>query len=96
MKPADRRFIEYWKDQRSGSRSGYYATYILGWGVVIFLVLFFLSRLLTDLWETGGPYLAIIFIVISLVLSFLITHFTYTKNEKRLEKLTMEDEEHLN
>lgn len=96
MKPADRRFVEYWKDQSSGSRSGYYITYILGWGVVIFFIFFFLSRLFTNLWETGGPYLAFIFIALSLILSFLITHFTYTKNEKRMNKLMLEKEENLN
>lgn len=96
MKAADRRFIEYWKDQRKGSRSGYYVIYILGWSIVGFFVLFFLSKLFTNLWETGGKSLAYIFIAISLASAFLITHFTYTGNEKKLRRLTEQYKEELN
>lgn len=96
MKPADRRFIAYWQDQRQGSRFGYYITYILGWGVVFFFALFFLSKLFTNLWKTGGPYLALIFIIISLICSFLLTHLTYTRNEKRLHRLLLDSKEEMN
>lgn len=96
MKAADRRFIESWKDQRKGSRFGYYLTYIVGWSIVSFFVLFFLSKLFTNLWETGGQSLVYIFIVISLVTAFLVTHFTYTGNEKKLHRLMEEYKEELN
>lgn len=96
MKASDRRFLEYWKDQRKGSRTGYYITYIIGWTIVAFFVLFFLSKLFTDLWETGGSSLVYIFAGISWVSAFLITHFTYTGNEKKLHRLTEEYKEELN
>lgn len=96
MKAADRRFIENWKDQRKGSRLGYYLTYIVGWTIVSFFVLFFLSKLFTNLWETGGKYLVYIFIGISLVTAFLVTHLTYTRNEKRLHHLMEAYKEELN
>ncbi len=96
MKSADRRFIENWKDQRKGSRTGYYLTYIVGWTIVSFFVLFFLSKLFTNLWETGGKSLVYIFIGISLVAAFLVTHLTYTGNEKKLQKLMNEYKEELN
>ncbi|HRN72114.1 MAG TPA: hypothetical protein PLM81_03225 [Ginsengibacter sp.] len=91
MKAEDRRFIEYWKDQRKGSRAGYYITYIIGWAIVTFFILFFLSKLLTNLWKTGGPYLIHIFITLSIVCGFLVTHYTWTHNEKRLNDLTEDD-----
>lgn len=96
MIPEDRRFMAYWKDQRQGSRAGYYAIYTLGWGAVIFFILFFLAKIFTNLWETGGPYLAIIFIAIALILSFLVTHYTWKKNEKRLHALMQKEAERLN
>lgn len=96
MTPADRRFIEYWEDQRKGSRAGYYVTYSIGWGVVIFFVLFFLSKLFTDLWKTGGPYLAVIFIALALLSAMVITHFTWTGNEKKRHRLIERDPENLN
>lgn len=95
-KPADRRFMEYWEDQRKGSRVGYYTTYIIGWSVVGFFVLFFMSKLFTNLWETGGSSLIYIFGGISIVAAFLITHFTFRRNEKRFHRITEERQEELN
>ncbi len=96
MKAADRRFIENWKDQRKGSRFGYYLTYIIGWSVVSFFVLFFLSKLFTNLWETGGKSLVYIFAAIAFIAAFLITHLTYSGNEKKLHRLIEEYKEELN
>lgn len=96
MKPADRRFIEYWQDQRKGSKSGYYITYTIGWGILFFFAFFFLSKLFTNLWKTGGPYLALIFIGISLVLSVFVTHSIWTRNENRLKRLIKKQDKELN
>lgn len=93
MQPEDRRFMAYWKDQRGGSKTGYYVIYTLGWGVVIFFVFFFFSKLFTNLWETGGPYLAFIFGAIALVLAFFITNYIWKRNEKRMHRLIKEDEQ---
>ncbi len=96
LKPDDRRFIQYWEDQRKGSRAGLYISYILGWSVIIFFVLFFLSRLFTNLWNTGGPWLGLVFVIIALIIAFLITHTTWLRNEKRLKRLKSEYKEELN
>lgn len=96
MKPTDRRFIESWKDQRKGSRASYYIIYSIGWTVVGFFVLFFLSKLFTNLWQTGGSSLVYIFIAISVVTAVLVTHFTWSGNEKRLKRLMQEYKEELN
>lgn len=96
IKPEDRRFIEQWSDQRKGSKVGYYAIYTIAWGVIIFLIIFFLTRLFTSLWNTGGQYLALLFIAISLVASVIITHYIWTNNEKRLHRLMKEHPEMFN
>ncbi|MBN9350125.1 MAG: hypothetical protein J0H55_05515 [Chitinophagaceae bacterium] len=96
MKPNDRRFVEYWQDQKKGSRAGYYLTYTLGWSIVGFFVLFFFSKLFTNLWETGGESLVYIFAIISIVSAFIITHFTYRRNEKRLHRIVEKHQEELN
>ncbi|MCO6496598.1 MAG: hypothetical protein J5I50_02935 [Chitinophagaceae bacterium] len=88
MRAEDRRFIEYWEEQKKGSRAGYYITYTIAWSVVSFLLLFFLSKLLTNLWKTGGSYLIYVFIVISVFCGYVITNLAWTKNEKRLKRLT--------
>jgi hypothetical protein len=54
---AERRFLEQWRDQKKGPRWKYYVIFTLGWTVVSFLVIFFLLKLFTNLWETGGPNL---------------------------------------
>lgn len=96
IKSEDRRFLNYWEEQRSGSRASYYITYTMAWGVVIFLGIFFLTKLFTNLWGTGGPYLIWIFIASALILSFLLTHSIWTKNEARLKKILKDNQESLN
>ncbi len=80
---AERRFIEQWRDQKSGPRWKYYLLFTFAWTVISFLVIFFLLKLLTNLWETGGPNMIYLMIGAAVVLGFLSTHFTYEKNEKK-------------
>ena len=87
MTRAEQRFIEHWKEQRSGAKANFYLVFTMGWTVVSFLVIFFLAKLFTNLWETGGKYLIFIFIVLALITGFLSTHFTYYFNEKKFNKI---------
>src|SRR5690242_9026844 len=87
MTRAEQRFIEHWSEQRSGKKSSYYLTFTAGWTAVSFLVIFFLSRLFTSLWSTGGKYFIFILITLALVIGFLSTHFTYYFNEKKFNKI---------
>lgn len=96
MKAEDRRFIQYWLDQKKGPRWKYYLTFIVAWTVVSFILIFFLAKLFTNLWETGGPALIYIFIGIGFVAGIVITHLTYTCNEKKLKKLHHEYQEEFN
>ena len=52
---AERRFLEQWRDQKSGPKWKYYLLFSLGWSVISFLVIFFLLKLLTNLWVNRWP-----------------------------------------
>ncbi len=80
---AERRFIEQWREQKSGPKWKYYLLFTFAWTVVAFLVIFFLLKLFTNLWQTGGPNLIYLMIGIAIVIGFFSTHFTYVTNEKK-------------
>ena len=80
---SDRHFINHWKEQRSGPRWKYYLLFTIAWTVVAFILIFFLSKIFTDLWETGGRYLIVVIIFLALVIGFASTHITYRYSEKK-------------
>ena len=84
--------MNHWIEQRSGPRWKYYLQFSIAWTVVSFLLIFFLTRLFTDLWDTGGNSMIILFIAGSVVTGFLATHFTYSLSEKRYKKIMKRDE----
>ncbi|MEP6597809.1 MAG: hypothetical protein ABJA71_17775 [Ginsengibacter sp.] len=84
---SDKHFMNHWQEQKSGPRWKYYLQFTIAWMIVSFLVIFFLTKLLTSAWETGGKYLIYLIIGISFALGFLGTHFTYTLSEKRYNKI---------
>ncbi|HEY5391780.1 MAG TPA: hypothetical protein VIJ57_06675 [Hanamia sp.] len=84
---SERHFIEQWREQRSGPKWQYYLLFTFAWGVVSFLIIFFLAKLFTNLWATGGPKLIYIFVALGLVAGFLSTHITYVSSEKRYKKI---------
>jgi amino acid transporter len=88
----ERRFIEQWKDQKNGPKWRYYLQFTIAWTVVSFLVIFFLTKLFTPLWETGGRDLIFILIGISIITGFLSTHLTYSLSEKKYDKITKREE----
>ncbi len=84
---SERRFMNHWAEQKSGPRWKYYLQFTIAWTVVSFLVIFFLTKLFTDVWETGGNNMIIFLIGASIVSGFLATHLTYTISEKRYKKI---------
>lgn len=80
---AERRFMEQWRDQKSGPKWKYYLLFTFAWSVVSFLVIFFLLKLFTNLWQTGGPNLIYFLLGMALAIGFFSTHFTYVLNEKK-------------
>jgi len=89
---SEKHFINHWNEQKSGPRWKYYLQFTIAWTVVSFLVIFFLSKLFTTLWETGGRNLIFLLIGISIVTGFLATHFTYSISEKRYNKIINREE----
>lgn len=84
---SERHFIEQWREQKSGPKWQYYLLFTFAWGVVSFLIIFFLAKLFTNLWATGGPKLIYIFIALALIAGFLSTHITYLSSEKKYKKI---------
>lgn len=93
---AEQRFIEQWREQKSGPKWKFYLLYSIAWSVVSFLVIFFLTKLFTQLWETGGANLIYILIAIATTLGVLSTHFTYTTNEKKYKSIMEKGKENMN
>ena len=93
---SERHFIEDWQEQKSGPKWKFYLLFSIAWTVVSFLVIFFLTKLFTDLWENGGANLIYILVAISIILGFLSTHFTYVINERRFRKIVQKNKENLN
>ena len=89
---AERRFINQWLEQKSGPRWKYYVQFSIAWTIVSFLVIFFLTKLFTSAWETGGQNLIFLLIGLSILSGFLATHLTYTFSEKRYKKIIKREE----
>lgn len=83
----ERQFIEHWLEQKSGPKWKYYLQFTLAWTMVAFLVIFFLAKLFTNAWETGGTWLVYLMLGISLVTGFFATHLTYTRSEAQYKHI---------
>ncbi len=90
---AERRFTEYWLEQKSGPRWKYYLQFTIAWTVVSFLIIFFLAKAFTNAWEMGGPKIIFLFISVAAIIGFLSTHLTYIFNEKKYKKIIKRNEE---
>jgi len=89
----ERRFIDHWQEQKSGPKWKYYFQFTVAWTIVSFLVIFFLTKLFTSAWETGGRYMILLFAAISVLAGFLATHLTYLLSEKRYKKILQKEKE---
>jgi cation transporter-like permease len=89
---SERRFINQWLEQKSGARWKYYLQFSIAWTIVSFLVIFFITKCFTQLWETGGRNMIFVFIGASIISGFLATHLTYTFSEKRYKKIVAREE----
>ncbi len=87
LSTAEKRFIRDWEFQKEGPKWKYYLQYSIAWTVVIFLSLFFITKFLMSNRNIGGWLSFISFSIVSVVLSFLMTHWVYQKNEKKLNAL---------
>ena len=81
----EKRFIRYWEDQRKDGNLSYYLQYTLIGGFIIslfvFITLFFFLNFYVTL------FILLIVPVCSIIASFLLTHYSWVKNENRLKRL---------
>ena len=89
---SERHFMKHWNEQKSGRLWKYYLQFTFAWTIVSFLVIFFLTKLFTDAWETGGKNMIVLFVAASVVTGLMVTHFTYTISEKRYKKIIKREE----
>ncbi len=92
---SERHFLQSWKEQREGPRWKYYLQYIVAWGTVSFLCLFFLTKLIMSDRSMGGWTSFYIVLAVSVILATLVTHFVYTFNEKKYLQI-LQREKHSN
>ena len=93
---AERNFLSHWKEQKSGPKWKFYGLFSLAWSVVSFLLIFFISKLFTNLWETGGPNLIYGIIIVSLISGVLSTHYMYVSNERKYKRIILKVKEQNN
>ena len=93
---AERNFLTHWKDQKSGPKWQFYALYTLAWSVVSFLLIFFFTKLFTNLWETGGPNLIYGIIIVSILSGIISTHYMYVSNERKYQRIILKVKERNN
>ncbi len=81
----EKRFIRYWEDQRVDGKRSYYLQYTFVGAIIIslfvFITLFFFLNYYVSL---------LILITVPsccIVASFLLTHYSWIKNENRLKRL---------
>lgn len=93
---AERNFLTHWKEQKSGPKWQFYGLYSMAWSVVSFLLIFFFSKLFTNLWETGGPNLIYGIIIISIISGVVSTHYMYVSNERKYQRIILKVKEQNN
>ncbi len=90
---SERHFMQSWKEQREGPRWKYYLQYIIAWGTVSFLSLFFLTKLIMSDRSMGGWTSFYIVLATSLILATLATHIIYQSNEKKFDRILQREKQ---
>lgn len=87
---SDIRFTESWKEQREGSKAGYYLLYTFSWGLVIIFIAFFLLIFMGGISiipvaEDNGKIILIV--IAGFVLGFITALVVRARNEKKYRKI---------
>ncbi|HTN05520.1 hypothetical protein [Agriterribacter sp.] len=86
----DIRFTELWREQREGSKIGYYLLYTFSWGLVIIFIIFFVLMFM------GGISIIpiaqdnnkiVLIVIIGFILGFITALIVRARNEKRYQKI---------
>ncbi len=86
----DIRFVEFWKEQREGSKIKYYVLYTIAWGFMVCLFSFFGIIFLGGISIIPIPQdnqkIAVI-IIVGLILGFATAFINRSLNEKRYQRI---------
>ena len=86
LNPAEKRFIKYWEEQRTGGKYKYYLLYILAGTFISVLILSFVySLVISTTFSVDWGVLPIL--IISFVLVTVLTVVTWDKNEKKFKAI---------
>ena len=86
----DIRFTELWREQRKGSKIGYFLLYTFSWGLAIIFIVFFVLMFL------GGISIIpiaqdnnkiVLIVVVGFILGFITALIVRARNEKRYQKI---------
>ena len=86
LTPAEKRFIKYWEEQRTGGKRKYYLLYILGGTFIAVIVLSFLYAIFISPVFSFDTALILILVTGFLVVT-LSTVITWNRNEKRFRQI---------
>lgn len=84
------RFVEFWKEQREGSKMKYYLLYTLAWGLVVCLFAFFIIIFMggISIIPIAKDNHKIAFIVgAGIIVGFIIAIISRILNERRYQKI---------
>ena len=86
----DIRFTELWREQREGSKIGYYLLYTFSWGLVIIFISFFLLMFMggisiIPIAEDNNKIVLII--ITGFILGFITTLIVRARNEKKYQRI---------
>ena len=90
---SEKKFMRDWEIQREGPVWKYYLQYIIAWGTVSFLSLFFLVKLIMSDRSMGGWISFYIVLGVSIIIAILTTHIIYQSNEKKFKKILQREGE---
>lgn len=93
------RFVEFWKEQREGSKFKYYLLYTISWGMLIVFFAFFIIMFLggISIIPIAQDNLKVALIIIcGLVLGLAIALISRNRNEKRYQKILQKARNNLN
>jgi hypothetical protein len=86
LNSAEKRFIKYWEEQRTGGKYKYYLLYIVAGTFISVLVLSFVySLVISSTFSLDWGVLPIL--IVSFVLVTILTIVTWAKNEKKFKAI---------
>lgn|SRR5689334_18970570 len=93
------RFVEFWKEQREGSKFKYYLLYTLGWGMPIVFLSFFIIMFLGGISiipiAQDNQKIGLI-VACGLLLGLAIAFIGRSRNEKKYQRILQKVRNNLN